>query len=342
MFNPLQADLDYIFLHTKHLWEELRNKHIFITGGTGFFGCWILESLVFINKKIELNVNITIITRYPNKFNKKCPHLAKEPFLRICKGDILDFKFSKESFHYLIHAAVDTSIVTKQNYYLPMLTNIANGTKRILEFARIKKIKKVLFISSGAVYRNQITNREKIDLNNFMSCYAGGKDIAESMCNLYVEKYQLDIKIARCFSFVGPYLPLDLHYAIGNFIRDKLNGNSIKVNGDGTSIRSYLYAADLTIWLWNILFRGKNLFPYDVGSDQAVTIKELAELIANSYQPKSSINILQPYVKNDNLPERYVPNTLRATKDFKLLPQINLSEAIKRTFAWHIFKRENA
>ena len=79
---------------------------------------------------------------------------------------------------------------------------------------------------------------------------------------VYAVEKNLEAKIARCFSFIGPYLPLDGRFAASDFILDALTKNIITVKGDGKAVRSYLYMADLAQWLWVILFKGISCRPY--------------------------------------------------------------------------------
>jgi dTDP-glucose 4,6-dehydratase len=132
---------------------------------------------------------------------------------------------------------------------------------------------------------------------------------------------------------VGPYLPLDIHFAIGNFIRDALAGGPIVIKGDGTACRSYLYAADLVIWLWTILLQGKNCRAYNVGSDKVVTIAELAQLIAKDNPVDLEVKIQKRSLPGV-LPERYIPSIERAKTELKLSEYIELKTAIQNTEKW--------
>ncbi len=103
------SDLDHILNETRPLWDEMRNKRIFITGGTGFFGCWLLESFSHINRTLNLNANATVLTRDPAAFAMKCPHLAADPALAFLAGDVRSFSFPEGDFQYVIHAATEAS-----------------------------------------------------------------------------------------------------------------------------------------------------------------------------------------------------------------------------------------
>lgn len=337
-----RADLDHILTHTEGLWEELRGKRIFITGGTGFFGCWLLESFAWANVKLRLNAQAVVLTRHPEAFQTKAPHLARDHAIRLHVGDVRSFEFPDGDFSYIIHAATESKTTLNDENPLSMLEMIVDGTRHTLEFARHCGARKFLLTSSGAVYGKQPSNLTNVpedyigapDTMKPRSAYGEGKRLAEHLCALYAWKSGIDTKIARCFAFVGPYLPLNIHFAIGNFIRDGLRGGPIQIKGDGTPYRSYLYAADLVIWLWTILVRGVSCRPYNVGSEQEITIVELARAIAGCFQPRVVIDIFgTPEV--DRAAERYVPSTRRAQSELTLSQTIGTIEAIRRTIAWY-------
>lgn len=338
MINPLALDLNHILSNTCDLWEEVREKQIFITGGTGFFGCWLLESLIWANDKLGLNIKALVLTRNYESFRKKAPHLCDHKSISFISGDITSFEFPEGVFSHIIHAATEASVKLNQEEPLLMFETIVEGTRRTLEFARVCQAKKFLLVSSGAVYGKQPPDLTHIheDCNgapsstNPQSAYGEGKRAAEMLCTLYGQKYGFETKVARCFAFVGPYLPLDTHFAIGNFIRNGLQGEPILVNGDGTPYRSYLYASDLAIWLWTILFKGRTFHVYNVGSDKAITIADLAYIVANMFASPLDVYITKesPLGKQ---PERYVPSIQKAADELNLHPFIQLDEAIKRT-----------
>ena len=337
MHNPLARDLDHVLAHTEGLWEELRGKRIFITGGTGFFGCWLLESFVWANERFGLDASAVVLTRNPVGFRAKAPHLAGHPAIELELGDVRLFRFPKGEFPIVIHAATEAYFEPSPPQPLSVFDPDTEGTRRVLEFASSHGTERFLFTSSGAVYGKQPASVSHVPeddprapaTTDSTTAYGHGKRASEFMCAMYAQQYGFCAAIARCFAFVGPYLPLDANYAIGNFIRDALAGGPILVKGDGTPYRSYLYAADLAIWLWTILLKGESCRPYNVGSEHQLTIGELARTVAAT-APGTEIRIdKQPVPGAPAL--RYVPATRRAEEGLGLRVWIPLEEAIRRT-----------
>ena len=286
-------DLEHIYQNTQDIWESFRGKSIFVTGGTGFFGKWLLESFIYANDKLALNAKITTLTRNPESFLMEHPFYKEHAnTVRFVKGDILNYEFNlDEKFQFIIHAATAASESLNKSNPLLMMDTITIGTRKVLDFAITQPLEGFLFVSSGAIYGKQPWNQTHINendcftinINNSNSAYAEGKRIAELYCSTYFEKYNLPIKIARCFAFVGPYLPLDTHFAIGNFINNVIKNEDIVILGDGSTTRSYMYASDLSIAIWKILTIGNNNKPYNVGVEAAYSLKEIALLLNRNY-----------------------------------------------------------
>jgi nucleoside-diphosphate-sugar epimerase len=330
-------DLEHIFQNTKDIWEQLRRKTIFLTGGTGFFGKWLLESFIYANEKLCLNAKIILLSRNPELFIEQYPFYNEyKNSVRFVKGDILSYDFNlDEEIQFIIHAATAASDTLNKINPLLMMDTITLGTRNVLDFALTQPIEGFLFISSGAVYGKQPfnvsniqeTDSFKIDFNNSNAAYAEGKRLAELYCSIYFEKYNLPVKIARCFAFIGPYLPLDTHFAIGNFINNVIKNENIVIMGDGNTTRSYMYASDLSIAIWKILLIGNNNKPYNVGVDKAYSLKEIALMIKKIYG-----NDLQILNLNKDLPENtYVPNIEALINDLKINHFVQIEEAIQKT-----------
>lgn len=346
--NPISdLDLSLVLSATRNLWEELRGQRLFLTGGTGFFGCWLLESFCHANRELGLGASVTVLSRNPDKFRAKCPHLTSDAALTLHCGDVLDFAFPSGEFRFVVHAATEASARQAAEDPLAMLSTILVGTERTLKFAGRCGARKFLLTSSGAVYGRQpaeITHMPESHLGapdplDVASVYGEGKRASELMCALHqrisvAAGAGFEAKIARCWAFCGPHLPMNAHFAIGNFIRDALAGRPISIQGDGSPRRSYLYAADLTVWLWTVLFRAPPLVPINVGSDQDVSILELAELVAATLSPTANIQVAKRPLPGAGV-ARYVPSVSRAKEMLGLRESVPLRESIRRTAAWY-------
>jgi nucleoside-diphosphate-sugar epimerase len=341
MPNPLADDLDFILSHTSDVWQELHGQNIFITGGTGFFGGWLLESLCWANDHLDAQIQSTVLSRRPEVFARRHPNTANHPCVSWIKGDVKDFTFPKSEFQYVIHAASEGDLQEVEKTPLVQFDTIVNGTRHVLDFAASNGTRKLLFTSSGAVYGKQPPGLMYIpedymgapDTMLQRSAYGEAKRTAELMCQLFAHQYGFEVKIARCFAFVGPYLPLDTNFAIGNFIKDVMHGGPILIKGDGTPLRSYLYAADLMIWLWTILMKGQSGHPYNVGSMQPISILQLAELIEKLSGEKQEI-LMNGKPTPGLIPERYIPSNDRAQFELGLAGYTTLENAIIKTMAW--------
>ena len=329
-----KEDLEHVLAHTRPLWEQLRGGRVFVTGATGFFGIWLLETFAYANKELRLGAELVGLSRNPEAFYAKVPHLAAESSITLHRGDVCDFKFPDGEFTHVIHAGTTSSAPVPP---AEMLETITRGTQRTLDFAVTAGAKRLLFVSSGAVYGKQPPAMTHIPENyagapdpmDPNSAYGEGKRVGELLCAIAHKEHGLQTTIARCFAFVGPGLPLDAHFAIGNFIRDSIKGESIQVK-DGTPYRSYLYAADLAIWLWNILFKGAVCRPYNVGSDQEIMITQLADTVASTLEG----SVQHSTLNFNSSPSRYVPSIDRAKTGLGLKVCIPLEESIFKTASW--------
>ena len=331
------GDLGEALEHCRPALAGLEGASLLITGGTGFFGTWLVALLAHARQRLGVRLDIAILTRDPERFEDAQPWLATQPFVRLIRGDVRFFEFPKGRFTHVVHAATDTSAAADRDP-AALMDSIVGGTRRVLEFAVATGVTRLLYVSSGAVYGPQPQEMDRVDETYLGACdpldprsaYGQAKRLAEQMCICAAKGTAIEPVIARAFAFVGPGLPFDGHFAIGNFIRDAVRGKTISAAGDGTPLRAYLYAGDLAAWLVSLLVRGTPMSAYNVGSDQAVSIGELAHRVAGLLPSAAGVETTGR--ADTGAPRsRYVPSIDKARRELSLDVWTPLDEAIRRT-----------
>lgn len=340
------SDLEQVLREARPAFETLRNARIFVTGGTGFFGHWLLESLLFADEQLRLGVHATVLTRNAATFTARSPHIALHPAVHLVQGDVRSFSFPSEAHTHIVHAATDSGGQQTDRPAYELAESVIAGTQRVLRFAQVTGAQRLLYTSTGAVYGRSTT------LEHTPETYAGAPDplllassydeakrMAEHLCVAHAHGTLLQPVIARCFAFVGPHLPLQAHFAIGNFIGAALRGDRIHIRGDGTPRRSWLYMSDLATWLWTLLAQGEPNRAYNVGSDEGHTIAQAAQITASILRPNSGESGRAIQIDGTPRPgaalNSYVPSIERAEQELGLSVRVSLAEALLRTAAWH-------
>ena len=334
-------DLDRILYAVGPRWERLREQRLLLTGGTGFIGKWLLATFLHANRKLGLSAHIVVLSRRSEKFIEEFPELRSASEITWLCGDVRDMAPNAAgNCNFAIHAATD---VVAQSPPAEILDTCIGGTRRVLDsMVGNAAACRVLLVSSGAIYGLTpagitVISEEYSGAPDPLvsdSAYGEGKRISEILCAIAAsERYSLEVSIARCFAFVGPHLPLDKHFAIGNFIGAAMRGDDICVQGDGTPVRSYLYAADLAHWLWVMLFDAPSGRAYNVGGTEALSIGDLAHRVNSLLGGKGKVNIAKAPLPHAT-PQTYVPSVERIAVELGLVPSIGLDEAILRTARW--------
>jgi nucleoside-diphosphate-sugar epimerase len=318
--------------------REFRNERILLTGGTGFFGKWLTQTLLRLNDRWRLGNRLVLVTRDRARALEGSPWLASRDDVEWIESDVRKLP-PAGSFTSVIHGATTAAFQAEDEAEL--LQTIVDGTLRVL--AASGGASHFLFLSSGAVYGPQPPAIERLDENfppgkfpgGSRAAYAEGKLEAEKLClDFFRGNGQANVSVARCFAVIGAYLPFGAQFAAGNFIANALEGKPISLAGDGTPLRSFLYAADLTVWLLALLLRGQGA--YNVGSDAAIPIADVARAVSSVARERSPERPCPVEIakKPDPtmVPDRYVPSIARARAELGLEVWTPFPDAVRRTF----------
>ena len=317
-------------------------NRLLITGGTGFVGKALLHRLINTPASQRGFHEVAVLSRNPDLFLKQNKHLLEFNWLKFIAGDVLQPNTLRDLYaDFVIHAAADSTLGPTLSSSA-RFEQIVSGTNNVLQMISESNVSRVLYLSSGAVYGESSVNNKVhhendsclMDPGSYNSTYGLAKAVSEHLHTLFSYENDIDFVIARCFSFVGPDLPLDVHFAIGNFIRDALWAEEIVVKGDGSPMRTYLDQDDLANWLLRLLVKGRSGETYNVGSDEVISIADLAHLVRDLISPDKPVRILGNV---DSLESRnlYVPDISKARCDLGLGVEISLADSILRTAQAH-------
>ncbi|BDZ73367.1 dTDP-glucose 4,6-dehydratase [Methylophaga marina] len=319
-----QADINHLLEFVD--FSLLSDKHLFVTGCTGFMGYWILMTIHCLNIK-GFNIQVTGISRHPDEFYQRHPFFLSKKWLHLIKGEIRDFPFKNEVYDYVIHAAMDTRPDKLKNGS-DLIDIATRGIKRVIEQAKMASANSILIVSSGAVYESDYVPQKPGKLNS-ANYYSIAKQLMEQVALSETEGSMCQLKLARCFAFIGYLLPK--HLAVAQFIRSALNDECITIHGNGSPVRSYLYAADMALWLLQILINGRDKAAYDVGSDDVKSLIDHAEHIRQIIAPNKSIFVGKGGANQSSSRQVYVPDITTAKDELGLDVWTDLRAAIRKT-----------
>lgn len=343
MFFIPKSELDDIVNNLVEHEEVYENSKILVTGGTGFIGKWLVAALNQFNSIKDLNIKIYILTRNKKSFIKKFSDSFPNNIIQFIESDIrdLDSLNLNLNFEYIILGANDATYDFSLNPFM-LSDTLINGTHKLLTKFTSKKTRAILHLSSGAVYGDISKNFEGVkensnanfNINDIGSIYGLGKILVESILNEYGKVHNIRIINARCFAFSGPHLPLDKHFAFGNFINSAIENKDIVINGDGSPTRSYLYPVDLISFLLKLIAREEKNISVNVGSSQPITIRELANKVIDTLNKSSKVVLKNGNVSHPEKSNFYIPNTDYA-KSIGLNESVNLEDSIIRTYNFY-------
>ena len=316
--------------------NNLKNSEILVTGGTGFFGKWILEFVIYLNDSYKFNIKLYLLARRITPEIKQILFIRKD--IIFIQKDICSLVELPENINYIIHAASSPDNIEHINNPIETMNIISSGTKQLLDsIQNLENIKKVINLSSGQVYGKVLggiineNNYGYLDCASIKSIYPESKRFSETLCKAYETLYRLPIVQVRPFSFIGPFMSLEKPWAINNFIRDAIKFKRIKIIGNGKPIRSYMYPTDMVEWLFNILVTSKNNSIYNLGSDEGISLENLALKIKNIIGNDIVIDILSMN-KNEDI---FLPDITNLRKELELTLKVNINDALEKTIKWN-------
>lgn len=362
--DVVTKDLEYICEKLHREFSLLEGKNLLITGGAGFLGYYLVQSVLFKNSQ-SASSRQTQVTIYDN-FIRGLPDwlmaLEKNDNLTLVRHDITNpLPSDVGEFHYIIHAASIASPVFYRKHPIDTMDANVNGLRFLLDHCiqqrkRGTPLEGFLFYSSSEIYGDPTpeniptpeTYNGNVSCTGPRACYDESKRYGETLCVNFAKQHDLPIKITRPFNNYGPGLKITDRRALPDFARDIFNHRDIVMYSDGSPTRTFCYAADAIVGHYKVLINGKKGEAYNIGSDAPeISIAELADRVINisadlfGYQGRlvKQQNEEKEYLVDN--PNRRCPRIDKARAELGYHPEISLDEGLMRSLIWYSKNQTN-
>lgn len=330
--------------------ESLGGAVLVISGGAGFLPSYLAHVLALANDRLlSPACSLICIDNFATGLPERLSDLAMRSDFRFLDHDISKPVSIEGPADYIVHAASIASPPVYRKFPLETIDVNVSGTRNMLNLAREKGSRSFVYLSSSEIYGDPApaciptseTYRGNVSCIGPRACYDESKRMAETLCMTYHRIYGTPVKIARPFNVYGPSLRLDDGRVIPDFLRDALRGEPITLFGDGEFTRSFCYISDAVVLLFRLLLSNADGQIFNVGNDEEISIRHLAEKMRSLFVPQPGIRIGKSGDSDytaDN-PRRRCPDITKARSVFSWEPRISLDEGLRRTVRHYLEKR---
>jgi UDP-glucuronate decarboxylase len=336
----VSKDIEEIVEDLKENVELLENAKVLLIGGKGFLGTYFLKTLLSINKILSKPAKIVVID---NLITSKNNEPNNEPNVEFIQADISQKISFDYDFDYIIHSASIASPPIYRKFPIKTIDVNYQGTRNLLDFAKETNLKGMLYLSSSEIYGDPHVIPTPEDYWGYVSntgprsCYDESKRLAETICVMFNQQFKIPVKIVRPFNVYGPYLNLDDGRVIPDFMKGAIKNSKIIMHSDGSPTRSFCYVTDAMRAFFRVLLLAPSGSIYNVGNDEEISMKGLAEKIQRVVKKQVSINMEKSdevnYLKDN--PQRRCPDLSKIKNDVKYFPKIKTQEGIERIHKWY-------
>ena len=321
--------------------DSLRDRSFFITGANGLIGSFLIDMLMYLNEKYDLNITVVANSRSREKLEERFSRYILDNHFKTYIGDINNTIDYDSDVDFIVNCASNTHPARYADDPIGTITTNIQGTANVLDFATKCKNSKTIFLSSVEIYGENIYGIERfkecqmgyIDCNSLRAGYNEAKRCGEALCQAYIEKNGTDISILRLPRTYGPTMKMDDSKALSQFIKNAIAGEDIVLKSKGEQYFSYLYVADAVVGILRCLIAGKKGAAYNLGNLKSdVRLKDLAKIVADVAGVKVVFDLPdEKEAKGFSKATVARLDYTKAEKELGFRPQVSIEDGVRRT-----------